>query len=80
VSRDFDVAQYTQQKKPQGMSHPNDVGVSRHGDGLLSAYILQPDLRVRAEMHRETEVAKFFCECVNRMHTGAGRSCGFETD
>jgi hypothetical protein len=45
VRRDFDVAQYTQQKRPQGMSHPDDVGVSRHIDGLLSGYILQPKLR-----------------------------------
>ena len=27
------------------MSHPNDVGVSRHIDDLLSAYILQPNLQ-----------------------------------
>jgi len=26
------------------MSHPNDVGVSRHTGSLLSAYILLPDL------------------------------------
>jgi hypothetical protein len=27
------------------MSHPTDVGVSRHVDDLPSAYILQPDLQ-----------------------------------
>jgi hypothetical protein len=31
-------------------------------------------------MHRETDVAKFFCECVNKMHTGIERSCDFETN
>jgi hypothetical protein len=49
------------------MSHPHDVGVSRHIDDLLSAYILQPEFaEVCSQMHRETDVAKFFCECVNR--------------
>jgi hypothetical protein len=49
------------------MSHPNDVGVSRHVENLVSTYILQPDLQRSAlEMHRETDVAEFFCECVNR--------------
>jgi len=59
------------------MSHPDDVGVSRHIDGLLSAYILQPNLRVVCSwMHRETDVAEFFCECVNRISTRIERWCG----
>ena len=63
------------------MSHRNDVGVSRHGEGLLSAYILQPDLRGSAlEAHRETDVANFFCECVNRTHTHMERRYDSETD
>jgi len=51
------------------MSHLNDVGVSRQYRGVILD--LYPDLDSRTVwrgVHRETDMEKFFCECVNSMH------------
>jgi hypothetical protein len=63
------------------MSHPNDVGVSRQYRGLRSH--LYPDLDFRTVyrcVHRETDMEKFFCECVNSMRMHIKRRCVYETD
>ena len=73
--------EYTQQLNLQVMSHPNDVGVSRQYRQPIPD--LYPDLDSREGMrgvHRETDMVKFFCECVNSMRMNIERRCAYETD
>jgi len=63
------------------MSHPNDVGVSRQYDHQECTYILSIDSRTVCQgVHRETDMDKFFCECVNSMHRRIKRRCAHDTD
>jgi len=60
--------EYTQPAYVEVMSHPTDVGVSRQYRG--PSWDLYPDLDFRTVsrgVHRETDMEKFFCECVNSM-------------
>ncbi len=63
------------------MSHLNDVVVSRQYRGLITD--LYPGLDSRTVwrgVHRETDMEKFFCECVNSMRMNIERRCAHETD
>jgi len=47
----------------------------------LHTYILRLDSRtVCRSAHRETDVGKFFCECVNRMRMNIERRCTYGTN
>ncbi len=63
------------------MSHLHDVGVSRQYDHQECTYILSLDCRTICHgVHRETDMDKFFCECVNSMHMRIERRCAYDTD
>jgi hypothetical protein len=48
-------------------------------DPSLCTYILSLELRTVCRFaHRETDVGKFFCECVNRSRTHIERRCAYE--
>ena len=61
------------------MSHPTDVGVSRHYMPPVTHPILHRQWRISAPMHRESDVSNFFCECVNRTRTSMERRCRYDT-
>jgi hypothetical protein len=63
------------------MSHLNDVGISRQYRQLRSHLYSDLDSRTVCRcVHRETDMEKFFCECVNSMHMNIERRCAYETD
>jgi hypothetical protein len=63
------------------MSHLNDVGVSRQYDRSYRPYILTSiPARSGRGVHRETDMEKFFCECVNSMRMNIARRCADDTD
>ena len=73
--------EYTQPPNVEVMSHPNDVGVSRQYRRLIPDLYPELDSRtVSRGVHRETDMEKFFCECVNSMRMNIERRCAYETD
>src|SRR5882672_11856281 len=81
MSCDFDVAQiYLAKKTSSNVSSERRRCFATYRRTTVRLYPAASFAKVYSLMHRETDVAKFFCECVNRMRTGIERRCGSEAN
>src|SRR6185312_10787104 len=80
MSCDFDVAQIYRAKTPsRNVSSERRRRFATYPRTPVRLYPSASFAKSRSMAHRETDVAKVFCECVNRLHQELERSRGFET-